>query len=54
LFLGIAILIYWAARRRDCITQQRLSKLMPLHCVTTALPVTPLARVATGAVLWSL
>ncbi len=58
MFLGIAILIYWAARRQACKTLARLSdndaEAMPTKSFTLLASVLTLATVATGAVLWAL
>lgn len=58
MFLAIAIVIYWAARRQACKTLQRLNdndaEAMPTKSFTVLAVLLTLATVATGAVLWAL
>ncbi|MEM7519892.1 MAG: DUF202 domain-containing protein [Pseudomonadota bacterium] len=58
LFLGIAVLVYWLARRQACKTLRRLSErdaeAMPERNFTLLAWVMTVATVAVGAVLWSL
>ena len=58
LFLGIAIIIYWAARNQAQKTLERLhendAEAMPRKNFTLLASLLSLATVATGAVLWAL
>ncbi|WP_306113257.1 MULTISPECIES: DUF202 domain-containing protein [unclassified Roseovarius] len=58
MFLAIAIVIYWAARRQACKTLRRLSdndaEAMPTKSFTLLATLLSLATAATGAVLWAL
>ena len=58
LFLVIAIVIYWAARRQACKTLERLSdndaEAMPTKSFSIVASMLTVATIATGAVLWAL
>ena len=58
LFLIIAIVIYWAARRQACKTLARLSdndaEAMPTKSFTALASMLTFATIPTGAVLWAL
>ncbi len=58
MFLVIAVVIYWAARRQACKTLQRLTdndaEAMPTKNFTLLATLLSLATIATGAVLWAL
>ncbi|MEM6306178.1 MAG: DUF202 domain-containing protein [Pseudomonadota bacterium] len=58
MFLGVAILVYWMARREACRTLARLTErdaaAMPTKNFTLLAVCLTLATLATGAVLWSL
>lgn len=58
LFLGIAIVVFWAARQQACLTIQRLSdrdsEPMPTRSFTLLATLLTAATLATGAILWSL
>lgn len=58
LFLAVAIIIYWAARRQACRTLNRITEndaeAMPKKSFTVLATAMTVATPATGAVLWSL
>lgn len=58
LFLGIAIMLYWAAQRQACKTLTRLSKndaeVQSTKSFTRLAIAMTIATLATGGVLWSL
>lgn len=58
LFLGIAIMIYWMARRQACKTLERLdendAEALPTRAFTKLATAMTIATLGTGVVLWLL